>query len=116
MLKEVYFGLRTGSSGITKNSFEEAYSRVYRKVGQDEKALALVTQLLQEDDSPDFYYKRAEIYKKWERRRKQKWILPAPERANIALWAATKNFLNEAGEFLNETAPTDNLPIDTKAE
>lgn len=30
----------------------------------NEKALALVNELLQLDDSPDLYYKRAEIYKK----------------------------------------------------
>ncbi len=60
-----YFGLRTGSSGVPKElPFRRSLLRAYRKVGQDEKALALVTQLLQEDDAPDLFYKRAEIYKK----------------------------------------------------
>lgn len=44
--------------------FRRSLLRAYRKVGQYEKALALATQLLQEDDSPDLYYKRADIYKK----------------------------------------------------
>ncbi len=44
--------------------FRRSLLRAYRKVGQDEKALTLVTQLLQEDDAPDLFYKRAEIYKK----------------------------------------------------
>ena len=38
--------------------------RAYRKAGENNKALALVSQLLIEDDTPDLFYKRAEIYKK----------------------------------------------------
>ena len=44
--------------------FRRSLLRAYRKTNQDTKALVLVTQLLQEDDSPDLYYKRSEIYKK----------------------------------------------------
>ena len=46
-------------------SFEYRRSllRIYRKANQNDKALSLVTQLLSVDDSPDLYYKRAEIYK-----------------------------------------------------
>ncbi len=44
--------------------YRRSLLRAYRKSGQYEKALALVNQLLLEDDAPDLYYKRAEIYKK----------------------------------------------------
>ena len=44
--------------------YRRSLLRLYRKAGQDDKALALVTQMLQEDDSPDLYYRRSEIYKK----------------------------------------------------
>lgn len=38
--------------------------RLYMKAGENNKALALASELLIEDDSPDLYYKRSAIYKK----------------------------------------------------
>lgn len=51
---------------IAPKSFEYRRSllRLYRKTNQNDKALKLVSQMLIEDDSPDLYYKRADIYKK----------------------------------------------------
>ncbi len=44
--------------------YRRSLLRAYRKSGHNDKALALVNQLLIEDDSPDLFYKRADIYKK----------------------------------------------------
>lgn len=44
--------------------YRRSLLRAYRKANEDQKALALINQLLREDDSPDLYYKRAEILKK----------------------------------------------------
>jgi tetratricopeptide (TPR) repeat protein len=44
--------------------YKKSLLRAYRSADMNEKALALVNELLQLDDSPDLYYKRAEIYKK----------------------------------------------------
>lgn len=44
--------------------YQKSLLRAYRSANMNDKALALVNELLQEDDSPELYYKRAEIYKK----------------------------------------------------
>ncbi len=44
--------------------YRRSLLRAYRKAGQNDKALVLVNQLLLEDDSPDLFYKRSDIYKK----------------------------------------------------
>lgn len=48
----------------TSFDFRRSLLRAYRKTNQNEKALALATDMLRQDDSPDLYYKRSEIYKK----------------------------------------------------
>jgi len=45
-------------------TYRRSLLRAYKKTNQPEKALVLINQMLTEDDSPDLYYKRAEIYKK----------------------------------------------------
>ena len=48
----------------TSFDFRRSLLRAYRKNNQNDKALAVVTDMLRQDDSPDLYYKRSEIYKK----------------------------------------------------
>ncbi len=64
-LKEAIADYELAVQANPKNfAYRRSLLRTYRKAGQNEKALSLVTELLQEDDSPDLYYKRADLYKK----------------------------------------------------
>lgn len=44
--------------------YRKSLLRALKKANEDQRALALINQLLSEDDAPDLYYKRAEILKK----------------------------------------------------
>ncbi len=64
-LKEAIVEYEVAVKARPKNfDYRRSLLRAYRKAGQNDKALILVTQMLGEDDSPDLFYKRAEIYKK----------------------------------------------------
>ena len=64
-LKEAIVDYETAVQARPKSfDYRRSLLRAYRKYNQNDKALALVNQLLIEDDSPDLFYKRADIYKK----------------------------------------------------
>lgn len=64
-LKDAIADYETARKAVPKNfGFRRNLLQAYRKTNQNDKALALVTEMLREDDSPDLYYKRAEIYEK----------------------------------------------------
>lgn len=71
--------------------FRRSLLRAYRRVGQNEKALALVNQLLLEDDAPDLYYKRAEIYKKLGKEAQAKVDLDRARKSEFNLMGSNKN-------------------------
>lgn len=64
-LKNAIADYETAKKAVPKNfGFRRSLLKAYRNTNLNEKALALVTEMLREDDSPDLYYKRAEIYEK----------------------------------------------------